>query len=298
VLKLKKMIYFPLYIDRWLGSRTVNRLDLAAQGLFIRCLVLQWDSGPLPIDPADIASDIGNPRGFGETWPKIERLFPVVGDGRLNHRGAVIKEEWDDMRRIRTEAGRNGNTARWSTSTPSQNYRKNIAKLNESGTDASPPTPTPTPTPDQDKRGEREARGRAPQTHLETALKPPGGAEGGWPVDNLVLEPEEPLRGSKAQPGTELAVAPRHIRRRPVNDPNAAGSMAHGPPDLIVVMEWGESQQPPIESQRCERFYDHFTSNGWLVSGKTPMKNWQAALRNWRMNDLKFAAERAARMAK
>lgn len=27
-------------------------------------------------------------------------------------------------------------------------------------------------------------------------------------------------------------------------------------------------------------WYDHFESNGWLVSGKTKMKNWQAACRN------------------
>lgn len=33
--------------------------------------------------------------------------------------------------------------------------------------------------------------------------------------------------------------------------------------------------------QDADRFFDHFTANGWLVSGKSPMKNWQAAARNW-----------------
>lgn len=28
-------------------------------------------------------------------------------------------------------------------------------------------------------------------------------------------------------------------------------------------------------------FVDHFTSNGWLVSGKAKMKDWKAAVRNW-----------------
>lgn len=28
-------------------------------------------------------------------------------------------------------------------------------------------------------------------------------------------------------------------------------------------------------------FYNHFTSNGWLVSGKSPMKDWKAAASNW-----------------
>jgi len=30
-----------------------------------------------------------------------------------------------------------------------------------------------------------------------------------------------------------------------------------------------------------ERFFDHFESNGWKVGGKTPMKDWKAAVRNW-----------------
>lgn len=33
--------------------------------------------------------------------------------------------------------------------------------------------------------------------------------------------------------------------------------------------------------QDADRFFDHFTANGWLVSGKSPMKDWQAAARNW-----------------
>ena len=35
-------------------------------------------------------------------------------------------------------------------------------------------------------------------------------------------------------------------------------------------------------------FYDHFESNGWLVSGKAPMKDWQAAVRNWNRRADKF----------
>lgn len=29
-----------------------------------------------------------------------------------------------------------------------------------------------------------------------------------------------------------------------------------------------------------DSWYDHFSSNGWRVGGKTPMKDWKAALRN------------------
>ncbi|MFN8114939.1 MAG: transcriptional regulator [Bacteroidia bacterium] len=37
-----------------------------------------------------------------------------------------------------------------------------------------------------------------------------------------------------------------------------------------------------------EKFFNYFESNGWLVGGKTPMKNWHAAANNWIMNIDKF----------
>lgn len=34
-------------------------------------------------------------------------------------------------------------------------------------------------------------------------------------------------------------------------------------------------------SLEANRFYNHFQSNGWLVGGRTKMKDWKAAARNW-----------------
>lgn len=36
----------------------------------------------------------------------------------------------------------------------------------------------------------------------------------------------------------------------------------------------------------AEEFWDHFESNGWLVSGKSPMRDWKAAARRWIRNPL------------
>jgi hypothetical protein len=36
-------------------------------------------------------------------------------------------------------------------------------------------------------------------------------------------------------------------------------------------------------------FFDHFESNGWLISGRAKMKCWKAAARNWNKNKAKFA---------
>jgi len=47
------------------------------------------------------------------------------------------------------------------------------------------------------------------------------------------------------------------------------------------------SQQgfPEIEAQK---FFNYFSSNGWLVGGKTPMMDWTAASQNWMLNANKF----------
>lgn len=40
--------------------------------------------------------------------------------------------------------------------------------------------------------------------------------------------------------------------------------------------------------QEAQKFYNYFSSVGWLVGGKTPMINWQAAAQNWIINAPKF----------
>jgi hypothetical protein len=46
-----------------------------------------------------------------------------------------------------------------------------------------------------------------------------------------------------------------------------------------------EKSFPQIEA---ERFFNYFESNGWLVGGRTKMKDWKAAARNWMLNTKKF----------
>ncbi|WP_428224836.1 hypothetical protein [Flavobacterium sp.] len=38
----------------------------------------------------------------------------------------------------------------------------------------------------------------------------------------------------------------------------------------------------------AEKFYNYFQSNGWLVGGKTKMKDWHAAARNWMLNSQNY----------
>jgi hypothetical protein len=59
------------------------------------------------------------------------------------------------------------------------------------------------------------------------------------------------------------------------------------PPDWDEVNAFFlEKNFPDTEAQK---FFNHFQSNGWLVGGKSKMKDWKAAARNWMLNATKFA---------
>jgi len=61
-------------------------------------------------------------------------------------------------------------------------------------------------------------------------------------------------------------------------------------PDLQEVQSYFlEKQNTQTEA---ERFFNYFESNGWLVGGKTKMKNWKAAARNWMMRSKEFQKEK------
>lgn len=46
-----------------------------------------------------------------------------------------------------------------------------------------------------------------------------------------------------------------------------------------------EQNFPELEANK---FFNYFSSNGWLVGGKTPMVDWQAAAQNWMLNSINF----------
>lgn len=48
------------------------------------------------------------------------------------------------------------------------------------------------------------------------------------------------------------------------------------------------STQPATDA---EAFYDHYESNGWKVGGRSTMKDWKAAVRNWLRSDYRKTRE-------
>ena len=47
-------------------------------------------------------------------------------------------------------------------------------------------------------------------------------------------------------------------------------------------------QENNFPEQEAQKFFNYFKSVGWLVGGKTPMVDWQAAAQNWILNAPKF----------
>lgn len=51
------------------------------------------------------------------------------------------------------------------------------------------------------------------------------------------------------------------------------------PDNLNEVIEFFKEQKAPLTE--AEKFFNYYTANGWKVGGRTAMKDWNAAARNW-----------------
>ena len=59
------------------------------------------------------------------------------------------------------------------------------------------------------------------------------------------------------------------------------------PPTLEQVTEYCKQRKNRVDP---ENWYDHYSSNGWMV-GRTKMKDWKAAVRTWEKNNFSKKAE-------
>jgi len=93
--------------------------------------------------------------------------------------------------------------------------------------------------------------------------------------------------------------APGGRRRATSGSPDELGATKGSPEQLgkavpgtleKVQAYFLEVNGPPLEA---ERFFNYFESNGWRVGGKTPMKDWRAAARNWISNAPMFASRQS-----
>jgi len=78
----------------------------------------------------------------------------------------------------------------------------------------------------------------------------------------------------------EIKTSGSHLRHSAHQAAKGAGDEA---PTLAEVQTFAAVLQPNNADAQAEAaaFCDHYASNGWRVSGKTPMADWRASFRGW-----------------
>jgi hypothetical protein len=79
-------------------------------------------------------------------------------------------------------------------------------------------------------------------------------------------------------------------KNQTINDPISAGKKEKIKPAFEEIKTYFEQKNfPELEAQK---FFNYFSSNGWLVGGKTPMVDWKASAQNWILNADKFNTDK------
>jgi hypothetical protein len=95
------------------------------------------------------------------------------------------------------------------------------------------------------------------------------------------------VQDGKAKQKKEKSSGKKEKGSKDGNIRSLLGRVSEGrPTSKNVAAYFTKKQWLAVEGQK---FFNHYESNGWLVGGKTPMRNWQASARNWMLNAEKFA---------
>ena len=247
-MKLPAIQFYP---GDWHKDQGVQALDLMQRGAWFELLLMMHDSderGVLlvngsPMPDAVIARRLGLDNQSANQILTTLLTFGVASrresDGALYCR-RMVKDE--NLRRIRTAAGKKGGNPLLLNQTANQNPTTKDKQI---------PTPSFSSSVTTSKE-EREAADAAP------------------PAPKSEKSKEKKSSGS-----------PLHRR--------GAGGEA---PTLAEVQAYAAEQHPnsPDAQTEAAAFHDHYQSNGWRVSGKTPMADWRAAFRGWMRRRPQFLA--------
>lgn len=80
---------FPFDVKDWRGSRAVQRMSFSERGVYFDMMLEQWDHGPLPDDPQQVADAIASTDTHQAevlaAWPVVRRKFVEVAPGRIQN---------------------------------------------------------------------------------------------------------------------------------------------------------------------------------------------------------------------
>lgn len=127
-------------------------------------------------------------------------------------------------------------------------------------------------------RKNAKADSKAPSRGVEAPLDDAeGGFKGGL---------DAPKGGSDKPKGGSSNTIPNHTKETIPSHTNPGSESAKrkrfAPPARDEALAYGSEIGLP--EREVDRFLDHFAANGWKVSGKAPMRDWRASMRNWLRN--------------
>ena len=102
-------------------------------------------------------------------------------------------------------------------------------------------------------------------------------------VSNLEKQPKnfEEINNS-----SDKIVIPSAVEGTQKEEKSSAKKEEKLKPEIEEVKTYFQENNFP--EQEAQKFFNYFKSVGWLVGGKTPMVDWQAAAQNWMINAPKF----------
>ncbi|HCN10807.1 MAG TPA: transcriptional regulator [Chryseobacterium sp.] len=116
-------------------------------------------------------------------------------------------------------------------------------------------------------------------------------------IDKLNFESEESEKEKLREKKNETVIASEAKQSQSVilNGARRSEESHYTKPCSKIPPEFSEVQiyfeEKDSTKLEAEKFYNHYESNGWLVGGKSKMKNWQAGARNWLLNSKKFNSQ-------
>lgn len=96
----------------------------------------------------------------------------------------------------------------------------------------------------------------------------------------------------KTEKGIDIPKAENNAKNEPKQKPNEEIGKDTKPkkkfvkPTIEQIKEY--AKEANLVNLDPNAFFDHFESNGWKVSGISPMKDWKAAMRTWNRRTLQF----------
>lgn len=102
-------------------------------------------------------------------------------------------------------------------------------------------------------------------------------------IDNIQIKSIK--KAENLENGINMPKTEKDAKKEPKQKPNEEIGKDTKPKKRFVKPTIEQVREYVIEAKLTkvdpDAFYDHFESNGWKVSGISPMKDWKASVRNW-----------------